>query len=587
MLDFQLFGGRSGAPHLVNVAMHAISALLLFVFLRRVTDMSLAKRVCGFGVCVAPIACGIRRVDRGAKGRSLHTFLDADALCISAGRYALVAAMFCCGLMSKPMIVTFPFVALLLDEWPLRRFRSQPARRLILEKVPLVALSLCASVVAYMAQSRQGVVNALAQVPLSVRAGNAFVSYFLYLRDFVWPANLAVFYPYVERPAWQMIAAALAIAGATALAARNIRRRPYISVGWFWYLGTLIPVIGLIQVGAQSRADRYTYIPLIGISIVAAWGAVELFERRGWNRRPLASGASDVSVAWAVLAWNDVAYWRNSSTLFTHALEVTDANYVAYNNLGAALRHDGNIPGAIDNFEHVVAIRPDDAEAQDNLGEALTAGGKMDDAEPHLVQAIRLRPSFAKAHVDLGAVLLRTGHAAEAESQYRLAVEFDPADAAAQYGLGGVLLSQGREQEAMARLQQALPLLSAQFEMNPDDVDQHYNLGTVYGMLARADDAIAEFSHAVRLRPGDAQARFNLGTALASRNRLSEAQAEFAEAVRLIPDYAAAHFNLARVLVALRRKEDAIGEYQETLRLNPENADARRELEAIVGLAAR
>jgi tetratricopeptide (TPR) repeat protein len=578
----------------VNVALHAISALLLFVFLRRVTDTSWRSTFVAVAFALHPLH--VESVAWIAERKdvlcTLFWMLTLYAYARyterpSAGRYALVAAMFCCGLMSKPMIVTFPFVALLLDEWPLRRFQSQPARRLILEKVPLIALSLCASVVAYIAQSRQGVVNALAQVPLAVRTGNAFVSYFLYLRDFVWPANLAVFYPYVERPAWQMIAAALAIATATALAAQNIRRRPYISVGWFWYLGTLIPVIGLIQVGSQSRADRYTYIPLIGISIIVAWGAVELFERRGWNRRLLASGAAGVCVVWAVLSWSDVVYWRNSATLFTHALEVTDANYIAYNNLGAALRHDGNIPEAIDNFEHVVAIRPDDAEAQDNLGEALTAAGKMGDAEPHLVQAIRLRPSFAKAHVDLGAVLLQEGHTAEAESQYRIAVESDPADAAAQYGLGGVLMRQGEHQEGLAHLQQALPLLRAQVAMNPEDVDGHYNLGTVYGMLGRADEAIAEFSQAIRLRPGDAQARFNLGTALASRNRLSEAAAEFAAAVHLLPDYAAAHFNLARILVALGRKEDAIGEYRETLRLNPENADARRELEAIAGSSAR
>ncbi|HTB15793.1 MAG TPA: tetratricopeptide repeat protein [Bryobacteraceae bacterium] len=594
MLDFQLFGGRSGPSHLVNVALHAISALLLFLFLRRVTGTSWRSAFVAWAFALHPLH--LESVAWIAERKDvLSTLFWMLTLCAyaryaerrSVGRYALVAAMFCCGLLSKPMIVTFPFAALLLDEWPLRRFQSQPTRRLILEKVPLVALSLCASAVAYIAQSRQGVVNALDQVPLAVRAGNAFVSYVLYLRDFVWPANLAVFYPYIERPVGQMIAAALAITAATALAARNIRLRPYIAVGWFWYLGTLTPVIGLIQVGSQSRADRYTYIPLIGIAIIAAWGAVELFDQRGWNRRLLASCAAGICVAWAAITWSDAAYWRNSSTLFTHALAVTDANYVAYNNLGAALRHDGNILEAIDNFERVVAIRPDDPEAQDNLGEALTAAGKIGDAEPHLVQAVRLRPSFAKAHVDLGAVLFREGHAAEAESQYRIAVEFDPSDAAAQFGLGGVLMAQGREQEAQARLERALPLLSAQVAMNPEDVDGHYNLGTIYGILGRADDAIAEFSQAIRLRPGDAQARFNLGTALAARNRLNEAQAQFAEAVRLVPDYAAAHFNLARVLEALGRREDAVREYRETLRLNPENREARQQLEAIVGSSAR
>ncbi len=594
MLDFQLFGGRSGPPHLVNVALHAISTLLLFLFLRRVTGTVWRSAFVAAAFALHPLH--VESVAWIAERKDvLSALFWMLALCAyaryverpSAGRYAILAVAFCCGLLSKPMIVTFPFVALLLDAWPLGRFANIQARRLILEKVPLFALSLCASVVAFIAQSRQGAVNAFDQVPLIVRAGNAFVSYCLYLRDFIWPANLAVFYPYIERPAWQMIGAALAVAAATALAVRGIRRRPYIAVGWFWYLGTLIPVIGLIQVGSQSRADRYTYIPLIGISIVVAWGAAELFEQRGWSRSLLAATAAAVCAIWAAASWSDVEYWRNSSTLFTHALAVTDANYVAYNNLAAELRRDGNISGAIDDFEHVVTIRPEDAEAQDNLGEALTAAGKLDEAAPHLVQAVRLRPSFAKAHVDLGAVLLRTGHAGEAETQYRIAVEFQPTDAAAQFGLGGVLMAEGREKEALARLERALPLLRAQVAMNPEEVDGHYNLGTVYGMLGRADEAIAEFSQAIRLRPGDAQARFNLGTALASRNRLNEAAAEFAEAVHLVPDYAAAHFNLARILVALGRKEDAIGEYRETLRLTPDNANARRELEAIAGSGAK
>jgi tetratricopeptide (TPR) repeat protein len=590
MLDFQLFGGRSGPPHLMNVALHAISTLLLFLFLRRVTGTVWRSAFVASVFALHPLH--VESVAWIAERKDVlcalfwMLALTAYARYVerpSAGRYTLLVLFFCCGLLSKPMIVTFPFVVLLLDKWPLERFGSHRASRLILEKVPLVALSLCASVLAFIAQRRQGVVNGLDQISLAVRAGNAFVSYCLYLRDFVWPASLAVFYPYVERPAWQMVAAALAVVAATALSVRCMRRRPYIAVGWLWYLGTLIPVIGLIQVGSQSRADRYTYIPLIGISIIAAWGAVELFDSRGWNRRALAVASLALCAAWAAVSWSDVEYWRNSSTLFTHALAVTDANYVAYNNLAAELRRVGNLSGAIDNFEHVVDILPEDAEGQDNLGEALTAAGRMDEAAPHLVEAIRLRPSMAKAHVDLGAVLLHGGHTVEAESQYRIAVELQPRNAAAQFGLGGVLMAEGREQEARNHLQESLPLLHAQIAMNPEDVDGHFNLGTVYGMLGQNDEAIAEFHQTIRLRPGDAQARFNLGSALASRNRLSEAATEFAEAIHQVPDYAAAHFNLARVLAAMGRREDAIREYRETLRLAPEDEEVRRQLEAITG----
>ncbi len=423
--------------------------------------------------------------------------------------------------------------------------------------------------VTYITHQRQGDVVAVAQIPVLSRIGNAFVSYVTYLKDFVWPSNLAVFYPYLEHPLWLTLLAALAVVAATVMAARSIRRRPYFSVGWFWYLGALIPMIGLIQAGSQARADRYTYIPSIGISIVLAWGAVELFEKRGWSRRALTIAAVGVCAAWTVVTWVNVQYWRNSVALFTNALEVTDANYVAYHNLGVALREDGKIAEAVDDFAHAVAILPEDAQLQDSLGEALTDEGRIDDATPHLLQAVRLRPDYAKAHIDLGTALLRQERKAEAESQFRMAVQLQPDNAAAQYGLGGLLMSEGIEQEAKVHLQQALPLLRAQVELNPQGVDGHYNLGTLYGILGRPDEAILEFSQVIRLRPGDAQARFNLGTALAAKNRLNEAAEQFAAATQLVPDYAIAYFSLARVQAALGHEMEAEREYQEAIRLNP------------------
>lgn len=590
MLDWQLFGARSGLHHLVSVAIHAMSALVLFAFLKRATGAVGRSAFVAFVFALHPlhvesVAWITERKDVLCVLFWMLALWAYAAYCErqSIARYALVVALFCCGLMSKPLMVTFPFVALLMDWWPLRRFARQPARRLFFEKLPLIGLTLCASVGAYVAQQHQGAIAAVAQLPIALRIGNAFMSYVLYLRDFVWPSNLAAFYPYLERPVWMPLAAALAVAGATALAARSVRQRPYIAVGWFWYLGTLIPAIGLVQAGPQSRADRHTYISFIGIAIIVAWGATELFEKRGWNRRWLAAAAVGWCAAWAVVAWIDVQYWRNSVALFAHALEVTEENYVAYNNLGVALRQDGKTREAIDDFEHAVAILPENAQAQDNLGEALTEEGSIDEAAPHLREAVRLRPGFAKAHVDLGALLLRSGRMGEAESQYRVAIQIQPTDAAAQYGLGGVLMSQGRKQEALTHLQQALPLLITEVEMNPEGVDGLYNLGTLYGILGRTDEAIPEFSRAISLRPGDAQARFNLGTALASRNRLNEAADQFAEAVQLVPGYAAAHFSLGKVLAALGRYDDAAREYRETLRLNPGFADARRQLESLAG----
>ena len=573
MLDCQLFGLESGAHHFTNVALHMLSALLLFGLLRRMTGARWRSAFVALAFALHPlhvesVAWVAERKDVLSAAfffLALWAYLDYTAR-PSRGRYLLVALIFCCGLMAKPMVVTLPFIALLLDFWPLRR---KAAAGLILEKLSLFALVAGASVLTYLVQEHAGAVSSIDQVPLVARLQNALVSYVAYLGNFVWPARLAVFYPYLIPPVWEGMTAGFALAAVTVLVLRVRGRYPYAAVGWLWYLGTLVPVIGLVQAGSQSRADRYTYIPMVGISIVLAWGAAEAVGRWRWGRRALAAAMVAVCSAWAVVAWFNVEHWRNSISLFRHAIDVTTDNYVAYNNLAVALRQAGELDEAVSSFESVLRIRPQDAQARDNLGEALMAVGRVDEAVPHLEEAIRLQPGFAKARIDLASALIRSGRAAQAEAQYRAALQLRPASVEAHYGLGGVLAQQGRLQEALPHLREALPQLVEAVGSNPGDPDLRYNLGTLLGIMGRADEAIVQFAEAVRLQPGNPEAHFNLGTALAARNRLEEARDEFAAAVRLRPDYVNAHINLGRILAALGHADEAAREFSEAERLKP------------------
>jgi tetratricopeptide (TPR) repeat protein len=586
MADCALFGVDSGMHHLTNVVLHAVSTLLVFGLLLRMTGARGRSALAAFVFALHPLH--VESVAWIAERKDvLSGVFWLLALWVyvnyagrpSIARYAPVALLFCCALMSKPMAVTFPLVALVLDVWPLGRAGTTTAARLVAEKAPLFALAGVDGVITYLAQAHAGTVSSLAQIPFAERLQNVLVSYCVYGVKFLWPSGLAVFYPFpVELPLWQWAAGGTVLAAVTVLVWKTRSRRPYLLTGWLWYLVALAPVIGFVQAGAQARADRYTYIPMIGLSIMLAWGAAEGFERR--PRLPAVAGAV-ACCAMAVTTWINLEYWRNSISLFRHAIDVTAENYVAYNNLGVALKRDGEVAEAVSNFRNAVRIRPRDGDAQDNLGEGLLVLGKTEEGLAHLEEAVRLRPDSAKVHADLASGLIRSGRAAEAEAQYRLAVDLEPENLEARYGLGGILMQQGRREEAEPHLRAALPRLMESVRSHPDDADLRYNLGTLLAITGRTDEAIAQFSEAIRLRPSDAGARFNFGAAMADRGRLEEARAAFAGAVQLRPDYLAARFRLGKILAALGRYEEAAAEFSEIIRVRPDFADAQRGLEEI------
>ncbi len=564
MLDWQLFGSQAGLHHLVSVLIHAVSVLLLFGVLRRITGAVYRSAFVALIFALHPlhvesVAWASERKDVLS---GLFFFLTLWAWLDyvekpAIWRYLLMCAAFACGLMSKPMLITLPLILLLLDVWPLKRFE----RSAILEKVPLAAMSIASAAITFFVQQRGGAV--VDQVPLHLRIENALISYVMYLLKFIWPSNLAVFYPYPNLTWWKAALAAAALAAITIAA----RRRPYLMTGWLWFLITLVPVIGLIQVGAQARADRYTYLPIIGLAIMLAWGIAEFLPVRYGAAAGLA-----LCAVWTIATWQQIGTWQNTETLFSHAIESTDENYFAYNALGAALRNDGRMDDAIADFKMALQSKPHFADAQDNLGEALAAEGRVDEALPHLREAVRLQPDSLEAHVNLGSALNKAGQSTEAESEFRAALALRPESAEAHAGLGLSLMAQGRAPDALPQLLEAI-------RIEPRDADAHYNLGNAYGALGRTEEAIAQFSEAVRLKPSDPGVHYNLGNALVAADRMPDAVNEFTAAVKLNPDFIGARFNLASALASTGRLDEAIAQFTEVLVRQPDLVAAREALE--------
>ncbi len=509
MLDRQLFGPDFGAQHVMNLLFHAIGALLLFAFLQRATGARRRSAFVAFLFALHPLH--VQSVAWLAERKDvLSAFFWFLTLWFYARyverpdgrRYALVLLSFCLGLLAKPMVVTLPVVLLLLDVWPL-------GRRAIREKIPLFALSAAAAVVTYLVQAHGGAAASAEVTPVVTRFENAIVSYVVYILNFFWPARLAVFYPYPRAlPAAEVIAAGLVLLMISVVALRWFRKRPYFAVGWLWYLATLLPVIGLVQVGGQARADRYSYIPLVGIFIMLAWGGAEILQP--WPRLRMALAAA-VCGACAVLTYIQVQYWRDSETLYRRAIEVTSDNYVARMNLAEILQTEGNINEAMAQLQEVLRLRPYYATAHWELGAAMAQQGQTQEALQHLQEAVKLKPDDADAHFHLGVVLGDLRRPEEAAAEFRDTIRLKPDNEHAHYNLGNMLAAQRKFGEA-------LPEFSAAVRLNPDDAAQRVNLGITLASLGRLDEAIAQFSEALRIKPDLAEAQENLQYALSLKN---------------------------------------------------------------------
>jgi tetratricopeptide (TPR) repeat protein len=638
MLDVELFGPGPVGPHLTNVLLHAANTVLLFLLLRRLTDalwpsafvaavfaihplhvesvawvaerkdvlsglffMLALLMYARFAQCVTsgtwpafaalPSPHGSDETSRRGKQvtrteaaapapDSLRvTRLPAEALA-KAGHpslfYGLSLLFFTLGLMSKPMLVTLPFVLLLLDYWPLNRFARftirdlvfrLPTNRLVIEKIPFLALSAASCAVTLLAQRH--VIEPMEWFPLSSRINNALVAYVTYLGQMFYPAELAVFYPLPESnlPPREVLLALILLAGIGTGVLVLRRRRPYLLVGWLWYLGVLVPVIGLVQVGGQGHADRYTYLPFIGVFIMLAWGARDLFSF--WRHRRQVLGVAAFILMAALMACTVIQtrYWRNSVSLWTHALACTSRNYVGHNNLGMVLAGQGRFTEAIEHYQEALEIKPGSAEVYNNWGMVLAGQGRFTEAIEHYQKALEIKPGSAEVYNNWGAVLAEQGQPVKAIEYYRKALEIKPDYAAAHFNLGDALAKQARYSEAIEQFQQAVRL-------RPDSAAAHFNLGDALAKQARYTEAMEQFQQAVQLKPDYAEAHYRLGGILRSQNRLDEAVKHYQKAIELIPAYADAHGNLANVLAAQGRLDEAIPEYQRTLELVPNSAQA-------------
>lgn len=561
MTDCQLYGLRPAGHHLTNLLLHTANVLLLFLVLTRMTGARwrsafVAALFAWHPLHVESVAWVSERKDvlstfffllalaayaRYAEGRKKAA---ADGMPPAAGRQ-LPASYFCAlscfvlGLMSKPMVVTLPFVLLLLDYWPLQRLplirpNLQRANllRLLAEKVPFFLLVIPASIVTLASQKSVGAVASLSSLPVGARLANALVAYARYLGKMLWPVDLAVLYPHpLHWPAGQVIAAGALLLGLTLWVARSIRSRPYLLIGWLWFLGTLVPVIGLVQAGAQAIADRYTYIPLIGPFIALTWWVADSL-RLGPNPRRVLGGMGGVGVL-AVLGGithQQLSHWRDSEALFGHTLKVTRNNPIACNNRGFYLAEQGRLAEAIADFEAALRIDPNNADAHSNLGSALGRQGRVSEAATHYLAALQTNPDHAGALYNLGKACENAGQMKDAVDCYTRAIHSQPEYADAHNSLGVVLATEGKFQEA----------------------ERHLRL-------------------AVRSKPSFAEALNNLGNVLTAQNRSAEAVAFFSAALRLKPDYLHAHSNLGVALVRLGRIAEALEHYDAVLRLNPDD----------------
>jgi Flp pilus assembly protein TadD len=488
MLDCELYGLNPKGHHLNNLLLHISNSLLLFFVLTRMTGAIWRSAMVSALFAVHPLH--VESVAWVAERKNLlSTFFwistlgayDLYAKKPGIGRYVLVLSFFTLGLMTKPMLVTLPFVLLLLDFWPLKRHRIGnglephhpkkmkggvskdsrfPSSRLVLEKMPLFALSFLSSLVTFLTAREYGSVASTTVLDIGSRVGNALVSYVQYIGKMLWPADLAFFYPHPlgDLPTWEVAGSLFLLVSISTLAVRTGWRLPYLSVGWLWYLGTLLPVIGLLQVGAQGRADRYAYVPLIGLFIAVVWGTVEALS--SWSHRKifLSVAASVILMGLALCTLGNLSAWKNSTTLFRRALEVTSNNYVAHYHLGDALARQGAFDDAMQHFKLALEIKPDHAPAHVYLGDVLVHEGRLDVALDHYVQASRLRPNQSRAYYSIGNLFSMRGEFQKSAEAYMEALRIEPADGRSHNNLGFVLLKQGNPAAAVPHFRAALRL---------------------------------------------------------------------------------------------------------------------------------
>lgn len=567
MLDAELFGTGPFGPHMTNLIFHAANTILLFLLLNRMTGAywSSAFATALFAIHplrVESVAWISERKDVLSGLFFLLTLLSYTQFAAQSKVqspkpklfYGLTLLFFALGLMAKPMLVTLPFILLLLDWWPLNRLGFPMVRRLLLEKLPFLLLSVGSCVVTFLGQKQT--VVALKWLPGQLRLENALIAYVTYLGQMLWPVKLSVLYPYPAVTqwlgfhgdssrlpavyptaiplAWEASLALGLLAGISILAVILRRQRPYLITGWFWYLGMLVPVIGIVQVGYQSHADRYTYLPQIGMCLMVAWSVRDLGV--SWRYRRLVFGFAAVMVITALLVCStrQISSWHDSLTLWRQAIANTSYNPIAQINLDIAYGDALDSDKGIQDAKQAITVMPNYAEAHFLLGSLLYKDKRLDEAAEHLQKAFEVRPNYPDAHNNLGNVFFAQGKLEKAVEEYQAAVQSEP-----------------------------------------DYLEAHYNLALVLGLQGRLDETAEQYRKCIELNPGYAAAHGNLANLLATQGKLAEAVQEYQRTIELLPDSAQAHFRFGQALQAQGKPEAAIAEYRKALKLDPRHLQAR------------
>ncbi len=530
MLDIQLFGLKPHPHHAMNLLLHIASTVLLFFVLHRMTKALWQSAFVAALFALHPLH--VQSVAWVAERKDvLSAFFWMLTMCAysyyaerrSLARYLSLLVFFALGLMAKPMLVTLPFVLLLLDYWPMGRLEQRKSadkitasqeelekrepspsgyprtsrRTLLLEKIPLFGLATLSSVVTYLAQHKGGATASLANHPLALRIENAFISYVTYIVKMIWPDNLSVFYPYQKLwPFWQVLGAVLFFVAVTLLAVWAANRYRYLTVGWLWYVGTLVPVIGLVQVGEQARADRYTYIPLIGLFIMMSWSVPELMGRWRISKKVLLPLSVLVLFCFFCITRIEVGHWQNSFTLFDHALKVTDNNHVAYYSRGSAYADAlGNYEQAIKDYDRAIEINPRLGMAYNSRGNAYAEGlGNYEQAIKDYDRAIAIDPKYTLAYNNRGNAYAALGNYAQAINEYDRAIAIDPTYALAYYGMGNAFAALGNYAQAISDYDRAIAI-------DPTYAMAYTNRGNAHGAMGNYGQAIFDYNRAIGINP--------------------------------------------------------------------------------------
>ncbi len=630
MLDTRLFGLNAGAHHLVNAGLHAINAVLLFLLLRMMTGAFWPSAVVAALFALHPLR--VESVAWVAERKDvlsgLFFMLTLMAYTWYAKRpgilnYMGVMLLTALGLMSKSMLVTLPCLLLLLDIWPLGRWQSknagpgdnatpslfspQPTFQLILEKLPLFCMSIASSIITVVSQKAGTALGNLDTLPFAARLSNALLAYVQYIGKTIWPSDLSIFYPHpalvsplsYSALTWQLIIAALLLICITVLVIRQIKNRPYLTIGWFWYLGTMVPVIGLVQVGMQSMADRYTYLPLLGIYIMIVWGIRDLSDHR--HKKLMPPVVIAVLALFTLLSWAQIGRWKNTQTIFEHAIDATSSNYFAYNHLGRAFENKGELIKANNQYEYAITIKPDYAGAHSNLGNVFAKQKHYDKAISHLEESVRLDPGFAAGYSNLGLVYERQGRPDLALAAYKRALQLDPHQFATHYNLGVTLVKHGDPKLAAAHLEQALKLnpfhansandlavalmrldMLKQAEavcrhalsLNPEHMDALCNLGIIYQKQGKNDLAAVQLKKALDINPRHIPAHCNLGLIYEEQSLFDLAVRAYEYALDLDSNCLIAHRKLGIILAGLGRFDPAATHLKAVLNTHPNDPDA-------------